>query len=86
MRPNCLFFKISKDFGFAKQFFTIKINLKIDSFQSKLTCEAKIAILVGFLVSFKKLWCCVSGRGKQKFDFIKRVDKSRIITVRDLKS
>ena len=58
MGPNCLLFKISKNFGFAKQFLTIKINLKIDSFQSKLTCEAKTAILFGFLVSKETVVLC----------------------------
>ena len=34
----------------------------------------------------KKIWCCVGSRVKQKFAFIKRVDKGRISAVRDLES
>ena len=40
-----------------------------------------------YKLSLKKLWYCAGGRVKhEKFGFIKRVNKGRISSVKDLKS
>ena len=59
-------------------------NLVPNVHSEKIT-KPKFRAFTQFL-SLKKLWCCVGGRMKQKCVFFKRVDKSRITTVKDSES